>query len=225
MLPLSPIILTARNIWNYIPSLFSSKTIWLVEFYSPACRHCVEFAPVYEEIAQHYHGLANSASSSNSNEEENHHNIRVAKVNGAREPSLVTRFGIQAYPTLYLIDGWSVYEFTGNRNVPALLRKFAEGGYKASTATNGSAGSPSSMRIPWMDSGLGPVGLVQGGLVYAGLVGKESVEYVHTEWKVSYSTMGWIVFMSVFGGVLVLILCVAWCWPVGGSGAGRIKRD
>ena len=81
--PLEPIVITSRNIWDYLPAA-SRNTITILEFCAPSCRHCVDFAPSYSAVAEHYHGQQKQ-------------NIRVANINGAREQSLVTRFGIVAY--------------------------------------------------------------------------------------------------------------------------------
>lgn len=91
--------------------------VWLIEFYTPTCSHCVNFAPVYENIARTLH-------SSNKDGK-----IRVARVNCSEEKALMTRFGIRAFPSFFLVNGWDVYEFEGNRGATTLT-EFAQGGYK-----------------------------------------------------------------------------------------------
>ena len=62
---LKPVDLTARNFHEYI----GDGNVWLIEFYSPHCVHCIDFAPTYEDIARTYHDPESKAG------------IRVGKVN------------------------------------------------------------------------------------------------------------------------------------------------
>lgn len=96
---------------------FVDGELWLIEFYTPTCSHCVHFAPTYENIAKTLH-------SSTSNKK-----IRVARVNCIEEKALMTRFGIQAFPSFFVVAGWEVYEFHGKRS-ETTLTNFATGGYK-----------------------------------------------------------------------------------------------
>ena len=47
--------------------------------------------------------------------------IMVGKVNGAAEKALASRFSVNKYPCFYLIDGWTVREYEGNRSVDDLI--------------------------------------------------------------------------------------------------------
>jgi thioredoxin-like negative regulator of GroEL len=53
----------------------------------------------------------------------------VAKVDSSVERALSARFGVSSFPSFFLVDGWSVYEFEGTRNEVGLM-DFARGGYK-----------------------------------------------------------------------------------------------
>jgi hypothetical protein len=53
----------------------------------------------------------------------------VATVDGSVERALLARFAVTSFPKFFLVDGWSVYEFEGNRNEVSLM-DFARGGYK-----------------------------------------------------------------------------------------------
>ncbi|KAI9995168.1 hypothetical protein PInf_012215 [Phytophthora infestans] len=44
----------ALNIDNYGAMLNDTQTVWLVDFYSPWCPHCRQFAPQWEEVANVY---------------------------------------------------------------------------------------------------------------------------------------------------------------------------
>jgi thiol-disulfide isomerase/thioredoxin len=90
----SAIPLTARDFGSSV----GDGNRWLLEFYSPHCGHCEAFAPTYSAIAKAYHGSS-----------DHNHNIKVAKIDGSSETALSSRFGVYAYPSFYLVDGWSVY--------------------------------------------------------------------------------------------------------------------
>ncbi len=96
---------------------FGDGEVWLIEFYTPTCSHCVHFAPTYENIAKTLHSSTKGKK------------IRVARVNCSVEKALMTRFGIQAFPSFFLVAGWDVYEFEERRS-QTTLTNFAEGGYK-----------------------------------------------------------------------------------------------
>ena len=91
--------------------------VWLIEFYTPSCSHCVNFAPVYENIARTLHSSKTEG------------NVHVARVNCSEEKALMTRFGVRAFPSFFLVTGLDVYEFKGNRGATTLA-EFAKGGYK-----------------------------------------------------------------------------------------------
>lgn len=81
------------------------------------CSHCVRFAPTYEQIAQQLH-------SAQKNSAPNARKVNVAKVDGAAERALSSRFSVKGFPSFYLIDGWTVREYDGNRSQENLV-KFA----------------------------------------------------------------------------------------------------
>ena len=83
---------------------------------SSRCRHCQDFATSYASIAAAFHSSPKEG-------------IRVGKVNCSVERALMARFGIEGFPSFFLIDGWTVYPFDDSRSVPNLMN-FARGGYK-----------------------------------------------------------------------------------------------
>mmetsp|Transcript_33157 Transcript_33157/g.76431 ORF Transcript_33157/g.76431 Transcript_33157/m.76431 type:complete len:190 (-) Transcript_33157:947-1516(-) len=94
--------------------------IWFVEFYASWCRHCTDFAPTYERIAEKVRKL---------NESEGGRKTMMARVEGDKERAISSRFSISGFPSFFLIDGWTVYEYDGDRK-PSSMFEFVTGGYK-----------------------------------------------------------------------------------------------
>jgi thiol-disulfide isomerase/thioredoxin len=186
---LEVIQLTSRNFGKHL----SDGNVWLIEFYSPNCGHCVEFAPTYAEIAKYYHGS-------------DAHKIKVGKVNGEFERALVSRFGIYAYPSIYIVDGWSVYQFQQPRS-KKLVMSFAEGGYKRTAS------------ISFYASPMGPLGLLQGLLISAGHSLSDFFVWAQRVFGLSPLLVGMILFGSLFLGCFFLIVFLALAIPP------RQKRD
>jgi hypothetical protein len=55
--------------------------------------------------------------------------IKIAKVDGDAERAIISRFNIAGFPSFFLIDGWTVYEYSDGRSVPSMMT-FVKGGYK-----------------------------------------------------------------------------------------------
>jgi thiol-disulfide isomerase/thioredoxin len=192
----NPVIdLTAKNFASLVSG---RRTVWLVEFYSTRCSHCVEFAPTYKDIAKYYH------------EEQPSLHIKVAKVNGEVEKALVSRFGVEAYPTFFVIHGWSVYEFQHSRS-KANLMKYVEGEYK----TDGS-------HISYYMSPMGPVGMVQGTVIATGYAVGDLLTWMQTKWGISPVISAMVLFGSIFIGIFVTIVAMAIVIP---SPNARPKQD
>lgn len=69
----------------------------VIDFWAPWCGPCVNFAPVYEELASERSGK-----------------IRFLKVNTEAEPALSSRFGIRSIPTIMAFkDGQMVDMLNG----------------------------------------------------------------------------------------------------------------
>jgi len=67
--------------WKY-----KGKVPCVIDFYTDWCKPCKMLAPVMEELAAQYKGK-----------------IQFFKVNAEREMDLSTAFGVQAYPTIFLV--------------------------------------------------------------------------------------------------------------------------
>jgi protein disulfide-isomerase-like protein len=92
--PLIPIHkLTASN---FDRKVLLHPATWLLEFYAPWCQHCQELAPTWEQLARNNveYGLP----------------IQLAKINCDEEEELCARFGVEAYPTIKMVQ---VVDYTG----------------------------------------------------------------------------------------------------------------
>lgn len=68
---------------NFDQIIYSSKEMWLVEFYAPWCGHCKNLEPEWNKAATELLGK-----------------IKVAKVDATANTKLASRFGINGYPTI-----------------------------------------------------------------------------------------------------------------------------
>jgi protein disulfide-isomerase-like protein len=111
-LSLAVIELTSQNFARTV----GDGNVWLIEFYTPWCKHCQTFKPSYMSVAQTFPSSPNEK-------------IRVARVDCSVEKALMSRFDVKGFPSFYIVAGWQVYEFEGIRNEANLLT-FARGGFK-----------------------------------------------------------------------------------------------
>jgi len=117
---------------------------WLIEFYAPWCGHCTRFAPTYEAVAKQLYENQTSE-----------RKVMVAKVDGAGDRALASRFNVRGFPTFYLIDGWNVREYSGKRTQEALV-EFATKTYDEYEV------------IPFLNSPFGPMGQSRALLMFVG---------------------------------------------------------
>ena len=176
-----PVELTARNFGSNI----GDGNVWIIEFYSPQCIHCVEFALTYEEIASFYHSPGSA------------YKIKVGRINSEVQRALVSRFGVQRLPSFFIIDGFRVYEYK-NIRTKRFLMDFAEGGYKKE-----------SDPIPFYDSPMGPMGLVQGAMITAGVVLGDILDWFVKKFGYSPLVTGGLFFGSLFMGSFLMIVFLA----------------
>lgn len=172
--------LTTKN----FGSLIGDGNVWLIEFYTPSCSHCVEFAKSYEIVAATFHSTPE-------------YKVRVARVNCSVEKALMTRFGIRAFPSFFISSGWDIYEFDERRSVSSLV-KFASGGYKKKKP------------ISFMNSPMGPMGLLQGALIFVGIRAMGVLEIVQEHYGVSPLVSGVIICTGVVtcGMISIILLTV-----------------
>jgi thiol-disulfide isomerase/thioredoxin len=177
-----PTVLTSRNFGGHV----ADGNVWLVEIYAPWCGHCVQFESTYKEIAAEYHASS----------PKKYKNIRVGKINGDAEQALVSRFGVASYPSFFIVDGFSVYEFDQPRSKSTLMA-FAEGGYKKT--------SP----IPWYKSPCGPLGLAQGMILWAGYTMADIFYWLQNKFGLSTVFAGMVMFGSLFIGTFITLVAMA----------------
>jgi thiol-disulfide isomerase/thioredoxin len=175
------LVLTARNFQSLLRHN-SSHTVWLIEFYASWCVHCGAFAPIYESLALELHTAAP--------------HVRVAKINGAEERALTSRFGVTAFPSFYVVHGYHVYEFTQTRTQRNLMQ-FVQGGYLQQDP------------IPFYTSPMGPVGLVQGYCISSGLWAVDAFYGLQTSLGLSQLFAAMLVFGGLFVAIFVCIVIVA----------------
>lgn len=154
-----------------------------IKIYAPWCGHCVTFAPVYADIADEYHSSENRK-------------IRVGKINGDAEMALMARFGVKSYPSIFVVDGWSVYKFEAPRSKQQLM-KFVEGDYKKQAP------------LPFFKSPMGPIGLAQGTLLALGYRLADVFEWLQSTAGLSPLFAGMAMFGSLFIGLFFCIVFLA----------------
>uniref|UniRef100_A0A7R9ZQU5 Thioredoxin domain-containing protein n=1 Tax=Craspedostauros australis TaxID=1486917 RepID=A0A7R9ZQU5_9STRA len=149
-------------------------------WYIHRCTHCMTFATQYSGVARTFH----------SSPEEG---IRVAKVDANTERALGSRFSIHSYPSFFIVDGMSVYEFKQSRS-PQALMTFARGGYK------------SQKPLTWYTSPMGPIGLLQGLMIYSGSVAMDTVRSYKDSFNLSPFMMGMLICGAGVVGTLFLMV-------------------
>lgn len=154
-------------------------------------------------------------------------NIRVGKVDCSVEKALGTRFGIQSYPSFYVVDGWSVYEFNDHRTETNLIA-FVRGGYKKQEVSNPVYSLDSWVEgyivlyirlyssnilmifkqpLPLIASPYGPMGLLQGTLIYMGSQVMDFFESIQNTYGISPLIAGVVMCgLGMFLGLCSIIL-------------------
>jgi thioredoxin-like negative regulator of GroEL len=74
--------ITTNDFNLFIPSQLCS----IIEFYSPLCSHCKEFAPIYDEV---YNSVSQLGT-----------NILIAKIDGNANFNIISKYPIYYYPTI-----------------------------------------------------------------------------------------------------------------------------
>lgn len=73
---------------DFYTRVLDDRNPWLVDFYAPWCGHCIQFAPVFESIAEMLDGR-----------------VSLGKVNCDQWPGICHSAGIRSYPTVRLFTG------------------------------------------------------------------------------------------------------------------------
>lgn len=147
------------------------------------CKHCMNFAPTYSEIARHFHSDPDS-------------NVRVGKVDTTTEKALGQRFNVNSFPTFFVVHGSRVYEFEGSYSKSNLIR-FATKGHK------------DEKPIPFYSSPMGPLGRLQGFLIWAGVTLMSFFSWAQNTTGLSPILVGCLLCVfAVFGGMAIMIILV-----------------
>lgn len=144
-----------------------------VVFHAPWCSHCQAFKSVWEDVAIHFH-------------EKPEKKIKIGRIDGDSERALTSRFHVQAYPSLYLINGYSVYKYEGTRAKKDLI-DFVEGQYRKRSA------------IPFFSSPMGPLGLCQGAFLHVAYGTFRTIDWLQNDMGLS----PFFALMLLFGGAFV----------------------
>ncbi len=78
-----------------------SRSLTLIEFYSPKCGYCKRLAPEYEKAAKKLAALDDP--------------IDLAKVDAVKEERLASKFDIAMFPTLIVFRRSERFEYTGGK--------------------------------------------------------------------------------------------------------------
>jgi thiol-disulfide isomerase/thioredoxin len=127
---------TSKNFDSFI----KQSEVKLLEFYSPWCRHCVQFENPYTNIAKTLKG----------------DDILVGKCDSSTNQALAARFNIHHIPSIYLIRERKVWIYSGSLSHDNVVN-FVSKGYKNQ--------SPLSL----FESPLGPIGITKGILIKIGI--------------------------------------------------------
>ena len=72
---------------------------WMIMVYSTWCPHCVQLEPTWEKLAEKLEGR-----------------VRVGKINGPKETTLMKRLHITAFPTILHVDEFGEMRPYGDRS-------------------------------------------------------------------------------------------------------------
>ncbi|PWN98996.1 thioredoxin-like protein [Tilletiopsis washingtonensis] len=87
---------------TFTPSL--SHGMWLVEFFSPYCPHCQQFAPIWQDVLEMQEHLATDS------------DFHMSRVNCIEQGDLCEAQKVLGYPALRLYaDGQMVEQYSGKR--------------------------------------------------------------------------------------------------------------
>jgi hypothetical protein len=109
---------------------------------------------------------------------------------------LASRFGVHGFPSFYVVDGWHAYYFDDMRTRRALV-EYASGKYKET--------SP----LPFYSSPMGPIGIIQGTVISAGLSVADLFQYLQEAWGLSGIVAGGLMFGSAFMSCFFAIVFLA----------------
>ncbi|KAF8590271.1 thioredoxin-like protein [Ramaria rubella] len=96
---------------------FSTSTkhgVWFIEYFSPFCGHCRQFAPTWRRLVEHVESQTDPG-------------ISLAQVNCAIQGDLCNENNVKSYPSLRLYkEGESIEDYDGDRDFDLLSKYVAE---------------------------------------------------------------------------------------------------
>ncbi|XP_074577688.1 protein disulfide isomerase-like 2-3 [Curcuma longa] len=95
----------ALNSQNFDELVLKSKELWIVEFFAPWCGHCKKLAPEWKKASNNLKGK-----------------VKLGHVDCDAEKSLMSRFGVQGFPTILVfgLDKSNPYPYEGLRTASAI---------------------------------------------------------------------------------------------------------
>ncbi|EIE18999.1 thioredoxin-like protein [Coccomyxa subellipsoidea C-169] len=93
------VVLTDAN----FDDLVAGERRWIIDIYAPWCKHCVALEPVWIALAERLDGR-----------------VMVGKVDGTKEKGLMKRFSVEAFPSVFLVEGAETRAYTGLRTLQEL---------------------------------------------------------------------------------------------------------
>jgi len=192
--------LTSRNFDKSI----TDGSAWLIEFYAPWCGHCQRLEPTYEAVAKTLHENLPTQESDNKQGEpkrssatKNPRIVKVAKIDGNAERALASRFNIRGYPTIVLVEGWDVREYSGTRTVESFV-DFALKSYQEVDP------------IPFYSSPFGPIGQTKSFVMRLGVWLIETYQYYEQK-GYSKVVIGGMFFMGMIFTSFFMVICIGLC--------------
>lgn len=200
--------LTSVNLDQHI----RDGSIWFIEFYAPWCHHCNAFADAYATMAHTIHALNDADPTEpppktvDTATSAIQPSRKVAKINADKERACMSRFNVHGFPAFYLIDGWTVYQYTGKRNEQQMIA-YIRGGYKSEDS------------IPMWSSPMGPMGQLQALVFY---LGNSFFSLYHYLVETQELPPAMAAFTFAFGGIAV---CIVTMITVAIILSGKVKED
>ncbi|KAK9918571.1 hypothetical protein WJX75_005071 [Coccomyxa subellipsoidea] len=151
----------------------------MIDIHAPWCKHCAALEPIWTALAERLDGR-----------------VLVGKVDGTREKGLMKRFSVEAFPSIFLVEGAETRVYTGVRTLQE-LESFASGKYK------------DVKPLPFYKSPTSSFGRAFAILIRLPAKFKTFVKYLHEEKK--YSAL------VIVAGILGMPLALG---PAGRSGRG-----
>eukprot|EP00884_Botryococcus_braunii_P010587 jgi/Botrbrau1/1952/Bobra.0005s0044.1 len=162
---------------------FDAKTadgVWFVNIFAPWCPLCKSLSPVWEQLAVELKGK-----------------VHVAKVDGPENPITAKRFGIHAYPSLFLLRDGRTYEYTLDHGMG--LKQFAQ------FALNGYKETPPRS---WHQSPNSSFGRIMGRIFRVPRQTSKLYFEIHQQSGLPHPVLlgGVVTLLAIYGGIVLCIM-------------------